>query len=185
MSTEDETRKLLQIRENLKKRIEFLEGEIKDLHKAVDKIDSSIVEQGFQRPKVDVQTEEAPEREEEPEGEASFSIKAKDGAILGNMVKAEGEIIFAPTDDFNFSTDTPPFSSFMIERVLVNMRTTDEERAANGEIEPEEILEYDVFDDDGTIKSIIIKNYGGERRFREIRSSLRWTFDKMYETIIE
>ncbi len=28
-----------------------------------------------------------------------------------------------------------------------------------------------------------MRNYGGERRLREIRSSLRWAFDKMYEKI--
>jgi len=183
LSTEEETKKLLRIREDLKRRIEGLEAEIRDLNTALDKIDSSIVKQGFKRPKIEAESKEE-ETENKPEGESSYSIKAKDGTILGNIVKEEEEIIFAPTDDFEFRIDIPPFRSFLMERVLENMRKTDEERAGNGEIDPEEILEYDVFDEDDLIKSIIIKNYGGERRFREIRSSLRWTFDKMYEKII-
>jgi hypothetical protein len=30
---------------------------------------------------------------------------------------------------------------------------------------------------------ISIRNYGGERRLREIHSSLRWAFDKMYDKL--
>jgi len=30
---------------------------------------------------------------------------------------------------------------------------------------------------------LMIQNYGGERRLREIRSSLRWTLERMYEKI--
>jgi hypothetical protein len=63
------------------------------------------------------------------------------------------------------------------------MKSTDEGRAAKGEITPEEILSFDINTDENKITSITIRNYGGERRLREIRSSLRWAFDKMYEKI--
>jgi hypothetical protein len=33
------------------------------------------------------------------------------------------------------------------------------------------------------LKALHVRNYGGERRLREINSSLRWTFDKMYDKI--
>ena len=40
-----------------------------------------------------------------------------------------------------------------------------------------------IIDDEGKIKSISILNYGGERRLREVNSSLRWTLDKMYDKV--
>jgi hypothetical protein len=63
------------------------------------------------------------------------------------------------------------------------MSSTDRERAANGEIDQSEILEYQVVEEDGVLGSLHVRNYGGERRLREINSSLRWTFDKMYDKI--
>jgi hypothetical protein len=65
------------------------------------------------------------------------------------------------------------------------MRKTDQERASNGEIDPSKILEYKIIHDEGKIKTINITNYGGERRLREINSSLRWTLDKMYEKLTQ
>jgi len=50
LSTEDETRKLLKIREDLVSRIESLQGEIENLRKAVTEIDGFIVRQGFRQP---------------------------------------------------------------------------------------------------------------------------------------
>jgi hypothetical protein len=61
------------------------------------------------------------------------------------------------------------------------MKTTDEARAATGEITPEQVLSYSVDLDGETIRGLLIRNYGGERRLREIQSSLRWSLDKMYD----
>jgi hypothetical protein len=65
------------------------------------------------------------------------------------------------------------------------MKTTDEERSSRGELDPNRILEYHVRTEGTMIKEIQIKNYGEERRLREINSSIRWTFDKMFEKIKE
>ena len=58
-------------------------------------------------------------------------------------------------------------------------------RDRHGELDPSEILEYEVEEEEGRLSSLIIHNYGGERRLREINSSLRWTFDKMYDKITQ
>ena len=73
--------------------------------------------------------------------------------------------------------------SFFIDRVLENMKTTDKKRANDIGIDSEEILDYSIEITDGRITSLNIKNFGGERRLQEISSSLRWTFDKMYEKL--
>ena len=36
---------------------------------------------------------------------------------------------------------------------------------------------------DSMSQQITVTNYGGERRLREINSSLRWSFDKMYDKL--
>jgi hypothetical protein len=63
------------------------------------------------------------------------------------------------------------------------MKTTDEERVARGESSPDDALNYKVVLEGERIMRISIRNYGGERRLREIHSSLRWAFDKMYDKL--
>ena len=109
------------------------------------------------------------------------SIQAKDGTILGKVQTSDDVVVFTPREGLIFAIITPPFQSFLIDRVLANMKTTDETRAASGEITPDQVLSYQVDVDGETIKSLIVRNYGGERRLREIQSSLRWSLDKMYD----
>jgi hypothetical protein len=63
------------------------------------------------------------------------------------------------------------------------MRKVDEEQAAKGELEYQEVLSFEVSDENGVITSINISNILDDRRLREIRSSLRWTLDKMYDKL--
>ena len=183
MSTEDETRKLLKYRESIEKRITDLQAEIEDLRGAKAEIDRLIVGQGFRQPRMTPARQESTQRMEDEGAEDTHSVKSKSGMTMGTLQVETGEIVFTPVSGLVFSTTIPPFQSFLVERVLENMRKTDEERAAEGEILPEGVLSYDVEQDAGRIIRIVVRNYGGERRLREIQSSLRWTFDKMYEKL--
>lgn len=181
MSKAQETRRLLQFRETIERRMAEVEAEAADLRAAMEAIDNMIVSGGFRTPEV---PEAAPQPVPQPEAvDEGMSVTSKDGAVLGRM-RVEGKtLIFEPMQEYEFRTDIPPFQSFLVERVLANMSSTDRERAANGEIDQSEILEYQVVEEDGVLESLHVSNYGGERRLREINSSLRWTFDKMYDKI--
>jgi hypothetical protein len=111
------------------------------------------------------------------------SIQAKDGTILGRVHVDDDTIVFTPREGLTFMKSTPPFQSFLLDRVLANMRKTDEVRAASGEITLEQVLSYIVEADGEIIKSLNVNNYGGERRLREIQSSIRWSLDKMYDKL--
>ncbi len=179
---EDETRKLLRVREELEGRIRRLEVEIGDLKKAIAEIDKSIVRQGFRQP-VLPKVEAKPAVEDE--GDGRMSVKSKDGTTLGHLQIEEDIIVFNPVENPVFTVSIPPFQSFFLERVLGNMKATDEGKAAGGEVPPGEVLSFEVATDGERIVAIIIRNYGGERRLREIQSSLRWAFDKMYEKLTQ
>lgn len=124
-----------------------------------------------------------PPTEAVDEEEDLSSVKSRDGTVLGTLRVDGTVIVFEPRRDLVFTTDIPPFQSFFVDRVLSNMRSTDEGRVTAGEISPEEILSFDVQTDGDRIIRVVVRNYGGERRLREIRSSLRWALDKMYEKI--
>jgi len=177
--SEEETRKLLIIREGIEKRIEWLLSEVKDLRKAVDEIDKLIVRKGFRKPMAEVRLDSTRTSEE---GDA-LSLKAKDGTLLGSLEVKDRDVFFKPVGNLVFTLSTPPFQSFILDRVLANMKSSDEERVVKGEINSDDGLSYDVSTDGERLLGLVVHNYGGARRLREIRSSLRWALDKMYENI--
>lgn len=195
MSEEQETKRLLQFKETMEQRMAELEAEAADLRAAMAAIDKMIVAEGFRTPTASKAAQQPKPRTETPQPtpqaetlqpesfEEGMSITSKDGTVLGRMNVEGKDLLFEPQPEYEFKTDIPPFQSFLVERVLANMSSTDRERAANGEIDQSEILEYEVKEEDGVLKELHVRNYGGERRLREINSSLRWTFDKMYDKI--
>jgi hypothetical protein len=181
LSSEDETRKLLKFREDLKNRTQALQEELSDLKKAVQEIDRQIVRSGFRQP---TPTRVYPiEKNESVEDDEWSSVKSKNGTTLGSLRIEDGEIVFEPVSGIFFNTSIPPFQSFFIDRVLMNMKAMDEERVARGEASLDDILDFEVVLEGERIERISIHNYGGERRLREIHSSLRWAFDKMYDRL--
>lgn len=189
MSTESDTKKLLEYRGAMEARLAELEQEIIDARRAIAVIDKMIVAEGFRTPAVPPKAAApkppagGPQDEAVPrEGEAT-SITSKDGTVLGKLTVEGRSLVFRPQPEHGFTVEVPPFKSFLVDRVLANMSATDQERAANGEIAVEDTLSYDVREEDGRILEITVANYGGERRLREISSSLRWSFDKMYEKL--
>ena len=128
------------------------------------------------------QTPQQPKPQPKPEiakDAPSETITSKDSTVLGKLNVIRTDAQFTPS--MIFTVDTPPFKSFLVDRVFEGMKTADAERVKNGELTEEEAMDYEVTEDNYKIESIYIRNYGGERRLREIASSLRWTFDKMYD----
>jgi len=203
MVDENETKKLLGFKASLETRLREIEQEMSDIRTALEEINGLLVTTGFRTFStpttstpipVPKQEPETPEPEDEtpttvppspPPGDDEMSVTGKDGTLLGTIIVEEMELVFTPSEVFQFTTDIPPFQSFLLERVLDNMRRTDQERASDGELEPQEILEYTVQTDGDRITKLSITNYGGERRLRELNSSLRWTLDKMYDKLRE
>ena len=85
-------------------------------------------------------------------------------------------------EDKNFDINIPPFTSFFVERVLAKMQEKDREDVSKGKIAPEKILSYNIKRDGNLIREITIRNLRRERS-RELKSSIRWTLEKMYERI--
>jgi hypothetical protein len=85
-----------------------------------------------------------------------------------------------PAEDKNFNVNTPPFTPFLVERVLAKMQEKDSELAKTGQLAPEEIFSYNIVREGDVIREITIKNFD-ENRLRELKSSIRWTLEKMYE----
>lgn len=113
--------------------------------------------------------------------EQSFPIKSKMGEDLAVMYVGQSSVRIVPRRDLGFSPKTPPFQSFFVDRVLGEMRRKDEMAVDSGAKDPSLMIDHEVRLDGESIREIMIRNIDEEARLREIRSSIRWTLERMLE----
>ncbi len=193
MSQEAEkTRKFVAFKKKLETRVEELESELNEHRLMLEAVNSILLEKGFKRveiPKTPAEAEVTLVKEEQivqpstqpsVESEGVIPLKAVTGELLGNLYITKESLRVALAEDKNFDMNTPPFRQFLVERVLVKMQEKDNELARDGKLEPDKIFSYDIVQEENRINEIVIRNFDNNR-LRELKSSIRWTLDKMYE----
>jgi hypothetical protein len=168
---EENLKKLVALKSYLEKRVHGLEEEINELKNFLDVINDVVATKSFRRAEV------APAIKYKQ----TIPLKTKAGVKLANMYVGENTARIAPVEDFSFNIDTPPLQSYLVNRVLISMKSQDMEAVKRGKIDPDKAFSYDIICDGDTVKEILIKNYGDTKRLREIKSLTRWTLEKMYE----
>ena len=116
------------------------------------------------------------------EDETVIPLKTKSGESLAIMLTKNKILHILPDESKQFNINTPPFDSFLINRVLLKMKQKDEEFVKNGVMNPQETFSYNIITEGDLLKEIIIKNVDSDR-LKELRSSIRWTFEKMFDKI--
>ena len=179
---EETVRRLAEFKALLERRVGEAETELKGLRVLLEYVDSSLLEKGFRKAKVlrppETVMETPPRRPEDYE--RVVPLKTVGGNLLANLYIAEDSMRVVLAEEKDFNVNTPPFMSFLVERVLAKMQEKDLEAAESGEITPEKILSYDISRDGDEIREITIRNVRDERS-RELKSTIRWTLEKMYE----
>jgi hypothetical protein len=64
--------------------------------------------------------------------------------------------------------------------VLAKMQDKDHQAVVSGELEPDKMFSFKILQDGDLLKEIQVENIS-EDRLRELKSSIRWTLEKMYE----
>jgi hypothetical protein len=188
----EKIRKLVEFKEKIEKRIEQLKSELDELQITLEFVKSILLEKGFKRAEITVKpeavVEATPTKAEaakapptsQVEYENVIPLKAMSGELLATLYVGEDTLRVVPAEDKNFNVNTPPFTSFLIERVLMKMQEKDLELAKAGQLPPEKVFSYNIAKEGDIFREIYIKN-ADEERLRELKSSIRWTLEKMYE----
>ena len=178
---EEKLKRIAELRSILEKRIGETERELEGLRVILEFVDAELLEKGFKRVEMRKPAPTSPVPMKPAIGfEETVPLKTVAGDLLANLYVAEGSIRIVPAEDKTFDANTPPFMPFLVERVLTKMQESDQEAARTGEITPDKILSYNIIRDGDVIQEIAIKNVGSER-LRELKSTVRWTLEKMYE----
>jgi len=160
---------------NLDELKKFLEERIQALKKEKEMLELllSLIESGI------VSSKSAQVRIEPKPGERVIPLRSSNGTLLAEMYVGKSEIRLVPL--VSLSIDTPPFRQFFIARVLENIKKKDVERIEKGILDPSKAFDYEITVDRGIIKEIKLKNVYDEQRRIDIKSSAKWTFERMYE----
>lgn len=185
---------LLSLREKLEQRIKELEAEMKEATSTLEAVNAILLEKGFKRGDItEVKTtvtpapaeaapavEEAPAEQHALEPENVIPLKSMNDEPLAIIYVDKHELHVLPDESKKFSISTPPFQNFLVERVLVKMQEKDSELVRQGQLAPDKMFAFNIIREGDLLREIVIRNVD-EARLRELKSSIRWTLEKMYE----
>jgi light-regulated signal transduction histidine kinase (bacteriophytochrome) len=108
--------------------------------------------------------------------------RVRDNLLLAKAEVTTNFVNIVPSENILLSTNTPPFRSFFLGRILDGMKAKDEEKARNMQIRATESLAYVVEENENNVISKIrINNYRERERLNEIFNTCTWVFSRMIE----
>ena len=192
----EKLRALVKFKKKLEKKAEELDSELEELQDMLEMVNSILLEKGFKRgdikevvtkpeevapPTVHVTVKrEKPVMSRAAEPESVIPLKTMDDEPLALIYVDKQELHILPDESKKFSVNTPPFTNFLVERVLSKMQEKDSELVRTGQLATEKMFAYSIVREGDLIREILIRNVDDDR-LRELRSSIRWTLEKMFE----
>jgi hypothetical protein len=193
---------MIAFKKRLEDQLDRLNAEVKEVQATLDTVNTILLEKGFKRgdikevpapasmPKEVVlpkpaaeqpKPAQAPSPSAAPaEQETVIPLKTMADEALALMYFDKQTIHVMPDESKNFNVNTPPFTNFLVEKVFSKMQEKDKELVRLGQLTPDKMFSYNIVREGDLIREIIIKNVD-EDRLKELKSSVRWTFEKMYE----
>jgi hypothetical protein len=194
----EKMKSLIAFKKRLEEQLEKLTAETKEVEAALDTVNSILLDKGFKRgdikevpeapvPKEVILPKQEPEApkpavQHMPEPESVIPLKTMTDEPLALIYFDKQAMHVLPDESKNFSVNTPPFGNFLVERVFAKMQEKDSELVRLGQLTADKMFSYNIVREGDLIREIIIRNVD-EERLKELKSSIRWTFEKMYEKI--
>ncbi|MDH5815942.1 MAG: hypothetical protein QE164_04045 [Candidatus Nezhaarchaeota archaeon] len=187
---EEVTKSLADLKKYLEEKLSALTIEVEHLKLLIKLVDDALAKVSFKPASALEITKEVIQQVPQPtqprslETETLILASSRMGSrLLGKMYIGEGYLRIVPVQDIEFNINIPPFRQFLIEKVLEEMRKKDREAAERGEIKESEVMDYEVRTKGDILVEIFVKNLTDERRVRELKNAVRWTFERMLEKI--
>jgi hypothetical protein len=196
----EKLKSMIALKKRLEEQLEKLEVETKEVHDTLDAVNQILLEKGFKRgdikevlvqtsipkevvlPKHELEPPKATPVNQHTEPESVIPLKTMTDEPLALIYFEKQSIHVLPDESKKFSINTPPFTNFLVEKVFAKMQEKDKELVRLGQLSTDKMFSYNIVREGDLIREIIIKNADDER-LKELKSSIRWTFEKMYEKI--
>ncbi len=206
MSLDQEKMKnIIAFKKRLEDRLEALTVETKEAQAALDMVNTMLLEKGFKRgdikevppnlpkevvlPKqeqeyeipIDTRPAPTPAATQTPQDrETVIPLKTMNDEPLALICFEKETIHVLPDESKHFNANTPPFQNFLVDKVFAKMKEKDVELVRSHQLAANKAFTYDIVKEEDLLREIIIHNVDDER-LKELKSSIRWTLEKMYE----
>lgn len=196
----EKLKSIIALKKRLEEQLEKLEVETKEVQDTLDTVNQILLEKGFKRgdikevvsqssmpkevvlPKLEPEGPKTEPVNQHSEPESVIPLKTMTDEPLALMYFEKQSIHVLPDESKKFSVNMPPFINFLVEKVFAKMQEKDKELVRLGQLSTHKMFSYNIVREGDLIREIIIKNADDER-LKELKSSIRWTFEKMYEKI--
>jgi hypothetical protein len=191
---EDLVKSLADLKKYLEDKLSALTAEVENIKLLIKLVDEALAKASFKPASaLEVAKEVAPQAPPPPapqtrglETETLILASSRMGnKLLGKMYIGEGYLRIIPAQDLELNVNVPPFRQFLVEKVLEEMRRKDREAAERGEVRESEVLDYEVKTKGDVLTEIFVKNVVDEKRIRELKNAVRWTFERMLEKMAQ
>ena len=108
---------------------------------------------------------------------------AKGDTPIGSLYRYPDHMVIVLNEDVSIYTETDPFKTFFLDRVVDEMQRKDAAEVEAGRITADLAISCKVDAPDGRIERITITNYRTDERAREIDSTARWVLNRMLENV--
>jgi len=178
--SEEQIRDILELKEWISEEIEKHQKDIERLEKNLVILDSVIKQSSFSKASSFVSNQE--QKVAILSDKTMIPIKrSTDNKIIANAHVTPDEVVIIPSEDVILDTETHPFKSFFLGRIIGGMENKDNLEVQNGKISEDAVINCIINKDGNKIREILIKNYRERERVNEIINTASWSFSRMIE----
>lgn len=178
--SEEQIRDILELKEWISEEIEKHQKDIERLEKNLVILDSVIKQSSFSKASSFISKSE--QKGATLSDKTTIPIKrSTDNKIIANAHVTPDEVVIIPSDGVTLDTETHPFKSFFLGRIIGGMENKDNLEVQNGKISVDAVINCIINKDGSKIREILIKNYRERERVNEIINTASWSFSRMIE----
>ena len=179
--SEEQIRDILELKEWISEEIEKHQKDIEKLEKNLLILDLAIKQSSFSKASSLI-SKNGQESAKLSDKVTLIPIKRSvDNKIIANAHVTPDEVVIIPSKDVILDTETQPFKSFFLGRIIAGMENKDNLEVQNGKIPEDAVINCIINKDGSKIREILIKNYRERERVNEIINTASWSFSRMIE----
>ena len=187
-NTDEQIRKMLELKETIIEKMSKCQDEIDFLQKNLDVLDVILKGSSFTKASAltkNITKQEEPDildtPEEDPLEVKKQIIDSRDGEVIANAFVTPDQVSIVLEDGIGLTPEIPPLKTFFIERIIGEMKKSDNAAVKNGKINQESVIDCIINKNGSAIREIIIKNYRQKERVDEIINTATWSLARMVE----
>ena len=185
-NTDEQIRKMLELKETIVEKMSKCQDEIDFLQKNLDVLDVVLKGSSFTKASTLAKniTKEEPDILDTHEDSLEVKkqiIDSKDGGVIANAFVTPEQVSIVLEDGIGLTPEIPPLKTFFIERIIGEMKKSDDVAVKDGKINQESVIDCIINKNGSAIREIIIKNYRQKERIDEIINTATWSLTRMVE----